>query len=129
MPNKYIRKCLHTRGNWSEETLQCAIYSIKNEGLSIYSAAIRYNIPRKTLERRFKTDNMKKGPMGPSCMFGEENEKKLSVHIKTMQARGFPLTINDVRVIAFKFAENLNLKHKFNKTTEKAGYDVSNVFA
>ncbi|CAK1598568.1 unnamed protein product [Parnassius mnemosyne] len=40
-----------------------------------------------------------------------------------MQKNGFPLTIDDVRKIAYQFAEQLNLNHRFNRETEKAGYD------
>lgn len=128
MPNKYKRIALATRGNWSEESLKSALIAIKNGELSIYKASIVYNVPRKTLERRYKTNNDKKGPMGPTSMLGDRNEKKLADHIKTMQAKGFPLTIYDVRVIAFQFAEQLNINHKFNKSDEKAGYDWLQMF-
>jgi hypothetical protein len=91
-------------------------------------AAIQHQIPRKTLERRLKKNNDKKGPMGPSSMFGKENEDKLVAHIKAMQAKGFPLTITDVRRIAYDFAEHLQLKHRFNTETQKAGYDWLQMF-
>jgi hypothetical protein len=128
MPNTYQRKAVATRGNWSEDSLKAAINSIKNGELSVYKAAIVYNIPRKTLERRYKTNKTKKGPMGPTSMLGDQNEKKLADHIKTMQEKGFPLTINDVRMIAFQFAEQLKIKHKFNKSEEKASYDWMQMF-
>ncbi|KAF9411049.1 hypothetical protein HW555_010051 [Spodoptera exigua] len=128
MPNKYQRKAIATRGCWSEDSLKAAINSIKNGEMSVYRAAVIYGIPRKTLERRYKTNNDKKGPMGPTSMLGDQNEKKLADHIKTMQGTGFPLTIRDVRVIAFQFAEQLNIKHKFNKSEEKAGYDWLQMF-
>ncbi|KAI4466563.1 hypothetical protein MML48_2g00000591 [Holotrichia oblita] len=66
--------------------------------------------------------------MGPSSMLGQQNEQKLVTHIKTMQSKGFPLSIDDVRTIAFHFAERLNISHRFNKTTEKAGYDWLQMF-
>lgn len=128
MPNKYIRKAVAVRGNWSEDSLKAAISAVKNDGLFVRAAAVQYKIPRKTLERRLKNNNDKKGPMGPSSLFGEQNEKKLVVHIKTMQAKGFPLTLNDVRKIAYDFAEQLKLKHRFNKESEKAGYDWLQMF-
>lgn len=128
MPNKYIRKAVAVRGNWSEECLQSAMTAVKNENMTVYKAAILYGIPRKTLERRLKKNNNKKGPMGPSSIFGSENEKKIVSHIKAMQASGFPLTIDDLRRIAFQFAEQLNITHRFNKATEKAGYDWVQLF-
>ncbi|CAB3256884.1 unnamed protein product [Arctia plantaginis] len=123
MPNTYKRKAAAVRGNWTEEALKAAISAVKNDRLSVRAAANEFKIPRKTLERRIKKNNDKKGPMGPSSLFGEENEKKLAAHIKSMQAKGFPLTMDDVRKIAYDFAEQLKLKHTFNTETEKAGYD------
>lgn len=128
MPNRYQRQAVATRGNWSEHSLKAAINCLKNGEMSVYKASIVYNIPRKTLERRYKNNNDIKGPMGPTCMLGEENEKKLSRHIKMVQEKGFPLTIKDVRMIAFQFAEQLKVKHKFNKSKEKAGYDWLQMF-
>lgn len=128
MPNKYKRKAVAVRGNWSEESLKAAISAVKNDEFSVRAAAIQYKIPRKTLERRLKKNNDKKGPMGPSSVFGEENEKKFVAHIKTMQAKGFPLTMKDVRIMAFGFAEQLKLKHRFNKETQMAGYDWLQMF-
>ena len=68
-----------------------------------------------TLERRLKE------PMGPSPSLGAEHEKRLNNHIKVMQSRGFPLTIDDLRKIAFKFAEQLGVKHRFNMSTAMIG--------
>lgn len=128
MPNKYKRKAVAVRGNWSEESLKAAINAVKNDGSSVRAASFQYQIPRKTLERRIKKNNDKKGPMGPPSLFGEENEKKLVTHIKTMQAKGFPLTMDDVRKIAYELAEQLKLKHRFNKESQKAGYDWLQMF-
>lgn len=58
--------------------------------------------------------------MGPTSTFGVEDEKKLSNHVEMMQKRGFPFTIKNVRVIAYQFAEQLHVKHKFNNTEEMA---------
>lgn len=58
-----------------------------------------------------------KKPMGPSALFGEVNEKTLVVHIKFMQAKGFPLTVIDVGKIAHDFAEEYKLTYRFNKNT------------
>ncbi|KAI4462015.1 hypothetical protein MML48_5g00018725 [Holotrichia oblita] len=126
MPNIYKRKTASRRGNWTEESLKAAITSVKNGQMTIYSASKIYNIPRKTLERKYKKDNDKKGPMGLSSVLGEQNEQKLVTHIKTMQSKELPLSIDDVRTIAF--AERLNISHRFNKTTEKAGYDWMQMF-
>lgn len=66
--------------------------------------------------------------MGPSCVFGRENEDRLSRHILTMQNLGFPLTRDDLRTIAHHFAQQLKIKHKFYRETEKAGCDWLSFF-
>lgn len=128
MPNQYVRKAASVRGAWSEEDLVNAMEEVQNGRMKIYRASIIYNIPRKTLERRLKQNNCTKGPMGPSSTFGTNNEIRLSKHIKDMQSRGFPLTVDDLRTIAFKYAVQLGIKHRFNMTSEKAGYDWVQMF-
>ncbi|XP_051176365.1 uncharacterized protein LOC127291335 [Leptopilina boulardi] len=128
MPNQYKRKSDNIRGNWSEESLKTAIDAVKIKGMSVLAASKTYGIPRKTLERRIKNNNDKKGPLGPSSIFGIENERKLALHIIEMQKKGFSLTKTDVRIIAYSFAEHLSLKHRFNKEERKAGYDWLNLF-
>lgn len=66
MSNKYQSKAFATRGNWSEDSLRATLNCIKNGEMSMYKASMIYNIPRKTLEKRYKTNNDKKGPMGPN---------------------------------------------------------------
>lgn len=123
MPNKYVRKAISVRGNWQQEDLVHAIEAVRLQNMSVKRASAEFKIPRKTLERRLKNNNTEKGNMGPSCVFGKANEERLSRHILTMQKYGFPLTRDDVRSIAYKFAVQLNIRHRFNNETEKAGYD------
>ncbi|XP_031358597.1 tigger transposable element-derived protein 6-like, partial [Photinus pyralis] len=120
MPNFYTRKS--TRGKWTKEDLEKAIEYVET-CKSIRKAAIRYSIPRKTLEYRIKKGNSE-GPqhMGPPSLFGKANEIRLVKHIKAMQATGFPMGRDDVRKLAFNFAEKLGLKHKFNREKGMAGY-------
>lgn len=123
MPNEYRRKPTGAnRATWSEEDLINAISQVKNNTLNFFQASKEFNIPYRTLRRRFFTGNTKKGRLGPDSLF-KEKEKKIVNHIKKLQSCGFAPTINDLRQLAFQFAESLNLKHNFNKETGKAGYD------
>lgn len=61
--------------------------------------------------------------MGPDSMLGEANENKLVQHIKKAQKCGFPMTVPDVRKLAYNFAESLKINHKFNKEKGCAGSD------
>lgn len=127
MPTNYTAKPGSNRGLWTEEDLKGAIEAVKN-GTSVRQASITFNIPRKTLERRVKTGNSTKGSMGPSGTLGNDNECRLVRHIKNMQQHGFPMTRTDVRSLAYNFAEELGLRHKFSKETQKAGYDWLHLF-
>lgn len=49
-------------------------------------------------------------------------------HIKTLQKHGFPLTRNDLRNLAYNFASQLKIKHRFNNEIQKAGYQWVNSF-
>lgn len=128
MPNKYIPKAGSSRGSWKEEDLKNAINKVNNDGYSVRKASMEFNIPRKTLERKLKTGCDSKIPMGPSSCLGTANELRLVRHIKKMQAHGFPLTRDCVRSLAYDFAVQLGLKHKFNNEKGKAGYDWLQLF-
>lgn len=95
---------------------------------SVRQASRTFFIPRKTLERRLKTNNHIKGNMGPDCMLGKDNEIRFVQHLKLMQKRGFPLTRDDLRRIAYEYAVQIGIKHRFNNKAEKAGYDWLTAF-
>ena len=61
--------------------------------------------------------------MGPSSLLGEEAERKMVLHVQKLQARGFAPTRTDLRELAFRLAEKMGLKHKFNREKGLAGYD------
>lgn len=81
MPTDYRRKMSSTKGAWSEGSLVAAMEAVRH-GSSIKGASEEFGIPRKTLERRLRTNDQSKGRMGPDSLFGQENELKLVKHIK-----------------------------------------------
>nr|XP_023028831.1 uncharacterized protein LOC111516997 [Leptinotarsa decemlineata] len=66
--------------------------------------------------------------MRPPTSVGEENEEILVTRVETMQAEGFPLTMDGVRKIAHDIVKQLKLKDRFNKENQKAGYDWLQMF-
>lgn len=120
MPNQYSR--ITNRGSWSQFDLSQAIDAVLKKNMSVRQAAFESGVPRKTLERRLKSCNYTKGPMGPTSVFGEKHEKRLVKHILNMQKHCFPLTPKDLRSIAFHFAEQLGIKHSFNIDKQESGY-------
>lgn len=120
MPSSYKRICPQ-RGNWTEENLLAAIQSVQKGELGTNLAARTYGIPPRTLRRRLKLKNSKKGRMGPDSSLGAANEKKLVGHILKLQSCGFAPRHLDLREMAYRFAVALNIPHKFKN--EAAGKD------
>lgn len=88
MPNEYKRKPSGSnRATWSEEDLEKAISLVKDKSLNFFQASKEYNIPYRTLRRRFLIGNTKKGRLGPDSVWNKE--KKIVNHIKKLQSRGF----------------------------------------
>ncbi|XP_031328432.1 uncharacterized protein LOC116183027 [Photinus pyralis] len=123
MPTRYKRKGSCTRAECSEEQLVLAIESLRNGTIGVNEADRQFRIPCTTLRRRRKSGNVVKRGLGPSAFFREENERKMVVHIKKLQKNGFAPTRTTVREMAFRLAEQLGLRHKFNQQTGKAGSD------
>ncbi|KAI4471504.1 hypothetical protein MML48_1g11818 [Holotrichia oblita] len=96
--------------------------------MGINEAARNFDVPATTLRRRKKNESFKKGPQGPSACLGVANENKIVIHIKKLQSYGFAPTRDDVRVMAFKLAEQLGITHRFNRQFGKAGYDWLHLF-
>ncbi|XP_031342963.1 tigger transposable element-derived protein 1-like [Photinus pyralis] len=127
MPTFYKRKRTSSRGSWSVEQLQNAVNAVHN-GQTLNQAARTFGVPWSTLKRRIQKGDMTKKPMGPMSVLGKTNEKKIVRHIMKMQKFGFSPTRNEVRSIAFKLAEQLKLRHTFNKENEMAGLDWLHLF-
>lgn len=121
MPTFYKRKS--RRAEWTEEQLQRAITAIKNGEMGVNETSKTFGIPCTTLRRRNRTNNILKKTLGPSSVLGDSNERKIVMHIQKLQKRGFAPTRDDVRLMAFSLAEQMGIKHTFNKHTERAGYD------
>ncbi|KAK9703825.1 CENP-B N-terminal DNA-binding domain [Popillia japonica] len=132
MPTRYKRRSGSSRDNWTENQLVQAITenqlvqaitAVNNGSMGINEAARNFDVPATTLRRRKKNESFKKGPQGPSACLGVANENKIVTHIKKLQSYGFAPIRDDVRVMAFKLAEQLGITHRFNRQFGKAGYD------
>lgn len=122
MPTVYDRKNTE-RAKWSADSLKNAIESIKNRTMGINEAARNFGIPKSTLKDRIRKSDTEKHGLGPSSCLGIDAELKLVRHIKTLQKFGFAPDRDSVRIWAFQLAEQMKIKHKFNKDIGKAGYD------
>lgn len=123
MPNIYTRKGNVHRGNWTSRALQDALTAVANGAMGLNEAARNFGIPATTLKRRKRNGNpTKQNRLGPPSSLGEDAEIKLVRHIKKLQKFGFAPTRDVLRRMAYDLAEKMNIKHKFNRATGKAGF-------
>lgn len=76
MPNKNRNLHYAVRGKWSQNQLTAAVEAIQ-KGISVRQASIQTGVPRKTLERRFKSGKVIRDKMGPSYIFGKKNKERI----------------------------------------------------
>lgn len=120
-PNTYTRKAsARPRGLWTLDSLQAAMNAVTTGTMGVNEAANSFGIPKTTLKRRLKNNNVNKtSRLGPDSTLGEEAEEKLCNHIRKLQKFGFSPTRREVREIAFKLAVRLGIRHRFNEDEGK----------
>ncbi|XP_057662210.1 uncharacterized protein LOC130897395 [Diorhabda carinulata] len=101
---------------WTEKNMQKAVEDVINKKMGVNEASRLYEIPSRTLRRS-------KQRIGRPSELGYENELKLVAHIKKLESIGFPLEPSRLQSIAYDFAENLRLPHRFNNEKKSAGWD------
>lgn len=131
MPSKYTRKT--NRRSWDDgEKIQTAVREVQN-GKSCNSIAVQFGIPESTLRRYVK--KVQRGEDLPvhggrfQEIFTEEQTQELLTHIKEFDKRAFGLTKCELRSLAFQFAEQNGIPHRFNKNLKMAGKDWAQNFS
>ncbi|KAJ8962241.1 hypothetical protein NQ318_018213 [Aromia moschata] len=128
MPTRYKRTGTCSRASWTEQQLSKAIKAVNENRLGVNEAARAFGVPATTLRRIKSKNNTRKGPLGPSSTLGDDVEAKIVKHIINLQKNGFAPTRTDVRAMAFKLAEQLGIKHRFNKESGLAGFPWLQLF-
>ncbi|CAH1981192.1 unnamed protein product [Acanthoscelides obtectus] len=128
MPTKYKCTGSCSRASWTEQQLAEAIQAVNENRMGVNEAGRNFGVPATTLRRRKLRENVKKGPLGPSSTLGEAAEEKLTKYIIKLQKNGFSPTRTDVRSMDFKLAEELSIKHNFNKELRLAGFPWLQLF-
>lgn len=126
MPNQYKRKS--TRQSWSEESMSAALEALQNGSCGYLKASKQFNVPKSTLERRFKAKNKyATGSLkilgGRKTTFPLQLERQLVEYVKNMETMLFGLTSRSIRSLAYQLAVKNKLKHYFNSGNEMAGWD------
>lgn len=113
--------------SWSLVDLKRAINKVLSNQMGVREAALKYGIPKSTLHDR--TQRLKAGedvvlehvPGGFKRTFSEENEEEIARHITDLSNRCMPLTKKEFLKLAYDFAEDQNITHRFNKEKGEAG--------
>lgn len=105
---------------WSQTDLQDAIEDVKNHQMSERAAALKYNIPRRTLKNHLVSGNAVKR-LGRKSVFTDTQEKELVERIKKFSSIGMPLTAKIIRKQAYLFCERNNIKNPFSDKKSTAG--------
>ncbi|CAM1298233.1 Uncharacterised protein r2_g781 [Pycnogonum litorale] len=123
MPRTYIRTT--ARASYTRADLKEALEKIR-QGQSLLSVSKSYGINRRTLRRHrdgtVQEPGMKRLGRFDTCL-GEKYEKIFAARLKYMQNRLFGLTTIDCRKLAYSFAEEMKINHRFSKSQKMAGRD------
>lgn len=128
MPRRYIRKTL--RATYTEEDLKKALSEVK-DGAALKSTSEKYGISPRALRRHrdhkvLKPGTVNLGRYRPDIK--KEYEDELVSKIQAMEKALFGLTTKDVCRLAYDFATEMGIKHRFNNESKMAGPDWLNGF-
>ena len=109
---------------WNPESMKNAIKEYQNENnqLSMRCIARAWNVPYATLRKRLNGEVTGHTHMsGRPTVLSQQAETELVHLIQDLAAVGFPLTRNEVRELAYAYAEHNNITG-FSLNKQKAGY-------
>ncbi|XP_043275326.1 uncharacterized protein [Venturia canescens] len=114
------------KGRWTKEDLENARKLIIEAKFSMRVASKKYGIPFATLQRRMKMDSesVASGPsMGRKAVLSPAQEKMMVGSIEMLGELFYGLNCQQIRYLAYEFAERQNIMHNFNKEKKCAGRD------
>ena len=98
---------------WSPESMEAAVGSVKDGKTSLREASRLYNVPVETLRRRVTgTVEMDCKP-GPATILTTDEEDLLAKYLVDMADMGFGLSREDAMAMAFTIAEKTKRTHPF----------------
>lgn len=115
----YYRMSIRKRAQWSQESLDKALQSVRG-GASISAASRTYNIPRTTLGLHYRTENFNKC-LGRKTVLTPDQENDLVARIHRLADVGMPVTSRIVRRSVFAYVTERNLSHPFSEINKLAG--------
>ena len=114
------------KGNWTEEDMSAAVNDVL-DGMSVRAASSLYNIPKSSIQD--KVGAVRGGGevrLAPKLghfedTFNSSQEEDLVQFLVDMDSRLMPLTKKEFLKVVYDYAENLKIKHRFNKDKKRAG--------
>ena len=101
------------RKQWSPESMEAAVNSVRDESTSLREAARLYNVPVETLRRRVTGIVEMNCKPGPPTILTSEEEDLLAQYLVDIADMGFGLSREDVMAMAFNIAEKTKKAHPF----------------
>lgn len=115
MPRKYVRKTVQ---NYSEQDLQRALSSVKDDGESVANVSVKFNIPQRTIYGRLSEKHSDIG-RGAKPILSKEEELLLVHTINLFQEWQQPLC----RLSVIQIAKDYMIELKKNISKESSMYD------
>ena len=85
------------RKKWNDEDMVSAMNTVEKKEMTVYSAAARFSVPRKTLDDRIKGRVKHSTSPGPATALTLEQEEALVSYLFYMADHGYPLTLTMVK--------------------------------
>ncbi|KAG5863828.1 hypothetical protein JTB14_024153 [Gonioctena quinquepunctata] len=120
------------RGTWDEQHMKEPLEKVLTKIMSIRETSQRYSVPESSLADRLKSirrneeviikpNTYNKGIF--HRISNDEQENMSYEHVKELDSQLMPLSRSEFSKLAYQFATKLRIKHRFNKTEERAGKD------
>ena len=93
------------RKKWNDEDMVSAMNAVEKKEMTIYSAAARFSVPRKTLDDRIKELVKHSTSPGPVTALTLEQEEALVSYLFCMADHGYPLTRTMVKAYGWAIAK------------------------
>ncbi|KAJ8932058.1 hypothetical protein NQ314_014981 [Rhamnusium bicolor] len=121
MPRNYVRKTVIN--SYNKESLQNALNAVINDGRKIREVGRCFNIPESTLRKKISLNQLKTSRLGRKPVFTEELEAELTEYVLMLAKLFYGITPKKLRHLAYRYADEKNISHNFNKERQLAGKD------
>ena len=98
---------------WNMDSMKAALEAVKVDSKGLREASREFGVPVTTLKRRVDGLVEVDARPGPSTVLSKEEEDRLYEYCLIMADMGFGLTIENIRIVAYRIAEASGRPHPF----------------